>query len=82
MQSRDAKMKLMDAAERERADSLVAARLLTPMQMAARRKRDGALDTIRGYLAEPVDPEVKQAGIAQAREALARGRQRVQSERE
>jgi hypothetical protein len=68
-------MKLMDAAERERADSLVAARLLTPMQMAARRKRDGALETLRAR--PPQDPDVGEAGISRAREALARGRQRV-----
>ena len=75
-------MKKMDAAARERADILAEARLLTPMQMAARRKRDGALETIRGYLAEPVDSTATEAGISRAREALARGRQRVQRERE
>jgi hypothetical protein len=71
-------MKLMDASERERAESLVAARLLTPMQMAARRKRDGALETVRAM--PPQDPDVGEVGISRAREALARGRQRVQSE--
>jgi hypothetical protein len=73
--SRGGKLERMEAAERERRDMLQEARLLTPMQRAARQRRDGALETIRAM--PPRDPGTGEAGIARAREALARGRQRV-----
>lgn len=79
MASRDAKLNAMDAAAREQRDMILSNKWLTPMQMAAKQRRDGALDKIRSM--PPQDAQVGDAGIARAREALARGRQRVRSER-
>jgi hypothetical protein len=66
--SKAGKLVLMEAAEQERRDSMVAARLLTPMQRAARDRREGALARIRAF--PPRDAEVGEAGIERAREAL------------
>jgi hypothetical protein len=62
------KLLAMEAAEQERRDSMKAAKLLTPMQRAARQRQTGALDRIRAF--PPRDAEVGEAGIERAREAL------------
>jgi len=62
------KLLAMEAAEQERRDSMKAAKLLTPMQRAAQKRRTGSLDRIRAF--PPQDPIVGEAGIERAREAL------------
>jgi hypothetical protein len=62
------KLLAMEAAEQERRDMLREAKLQTPMQQAAKKRREGALERIRA--APPQDPRVGEAGIERAREAI------------
>jgi len=68
MAHRAGKLLAMEAAEQERRDMLREAQLLTPMQRAARERREGALARIRAFPLR--DAEVGEAGIERAREAL------------